>query len=221
MEQTEAAATTTTETTATTEETAATEATRSDTVSRIEFERMTQDMLKYKKAAKEAADQKAAEIEARLRGENKWQELAEAKEREAAEARTKAERIEQSYLNEKKYNAVHAKAVSLGLRPEAVADLDMLDLEALQVETTSTGKINILGADKFAESLKARKPHWFGAATAPKVDAKGRRITESNGSVTLDDVMKAEAEGRKSGDRTKYYELHKQYQQQRQTGRAG
>lgn len=185
-----------------------------DTVSRAEFERVQADMLKFKKSAKELADQAKTENENKLKAEKKWEELAQAKEREATEAKTERDRLQQSYLNEKKYNAVHAKVLALGLRPEALSDLEMLDLEELEVETTSTGKINILGADKFAESLKSRKPHWFGDKT-PKVDSKGRKITESNGSVTLDDVLAAQAEGRKSGDNSKYYELHKKYQQQR------
>lgn len=185
-------------------------------VSREDHERALADMHKYKTEAKKLADEKALGETNKMKEQNQWKELAEKREQEAKDALIKSERLEKSYLGEKKYSAVHAKCLALGLRPEAISDLEMLDLEDVNIETTSTGKINVLGADKFAERLKTRKPHWFDKPK-PVVNGGGNRVHDSSSGekVTVQQVIDAEKEGRKSGDLTKYHALHKQFQQQR------
>jgi hypothetical protein len=189
-----------------------------DYVSRADHERALADLNKYKKAAADAARKEKEAETTRLKEQNKWKELAETNEREAKEAREEANKIKGSYVNERKFNAVRSKCEALGLRAEALTDLEMLDLEDIQIETTSTGKINVLGADKFATQLKTRKPHWFAEKKAPSVNTNGARILDSGDAITAKDLLSAEKEGRKSGDLSKYYELHKKFQQQRMAG---
>ena len=70
-------------------------------------------------------------------------------------ANPRLEQIQQSYLNEKKFGA-HFRRKQSNILPKPLSDLDMLDLSSLEIETTSTGKINVLvGAGKFAERLKS------------------------------------------------------------------
>lgn len=192
--------------------------TAGETVTRAEFERVQRDMHKYKTAAKELQDKAKADNDAKLKADKKWEDLATQRETEAAEAKAEALKLKNSYLNEKKFSAIHAKALALGLREEAASDLEMLDLEKLEVETTNTGKISVLGVDKYVERLKATKPHWFGDLKTPTVDSKGRKITESSDTVSVAQLVEAEKAAKKSGkleDRTKYQEIHKKYQQQR------
>lgn len=185
-------------------------------VSKAEFDRVMADLHKHKKTAQTLKEEREAEKLQKQKEQNQWKEIAEAKEREAAEAKAEAQRIQNSFLGEKKFNAVRDAASKLGLRPEAMGDLEMLDLESVQLETTNTGKINILGADKFAESLKRLKPHWFADPKNPSVNGSGQRVQDGNGKVTIDDLLAAEVAAKK--DPTKvaaYHEMHKKYQQQR------
>lgn len=189
-----------------------------DRVARADHERALADMKKHKARADKLEQERKQEKESKLKEQNQWKEIAETKEREAAEAKQEADNLRASYVNDKKFNAVRSKCEALGLRPEAISDLEALDLEDIQIETTSTGKINVLGADKFASALKARKPHWFSDKAAPKVNTNGQRVIEGSGEVTVAELLKVEAEGKKSGNMQPYYELHKKYQQQRMAG---
>ncbi len=190
-----------------------------DFVSRADHERALADLNKFKKAASELAKREKDLETSRMKEQNQHKELAERYEAEAKEANEKAERIQNSYLSERKFNALRAKCSELGLRPEALSDLEMLDLGDIEIETTSTGKINVLGADKFATQLKTRKPHWFSDKAAPKVNTNGTRVLDSGDAITPKDLLKAEAKGRKAGDMSEYYEMHKKFQQQRLASR--
>lgn len=188
-------------------------------VSREDHERALADLHKFKKEAEKLKTEREAEKTAKLKEENRWKELAEQNEQEAKTAREEAARIKDSYVNGKKYSAVQEKCMALGLRPEAVSDLEMLDLADIPIETTSTGKINVLGADKFAERLKTLKPHWFAEKKAPSINADGTRVVESNdGQITVAQLLAEEAKGKKSGDLSGYYALHKKYLTQRAAG---
>lgn len=191
---------------------------RENYVSRADHERALADLNRFKKAAEKAAQEKKEAETARLKKENDYKTLAEQKEQEAKEAREEADRLKSSYVNDRKFNAVRQQCDALGLRPEAISDLESLDLEDIQIETTSTGKINVLGADRFAKALKAKKPHWFADKAAPKVNTNGQRILDSGDTLTAKDLLKLQAEGQKSGDMSKYHEAHKKFQQQRMAG---
>jgi hypothetical protein len=96
-----------------------------------------------------------------------------------------------------------------------MGDIDLIDLDDVVVETTSTGKVNILGADSFAEKLKTLKPHWFEVKGTTVVNSNTPRVEGSAGPITVEQVLAAEKEGRKKGDLTQYRELYNQYRQQK------
>lgn len=187
-----------------------------ETVSKADLERALKDLHKYKAQVQEFKEKSEQEKIQRMKEQNQWREIAEAKEREALEFKKQATEVQQSYLNEKKYAALSSACSQLGLRPEAVSDLELIDLSAVQIETTSTGKINVLGADKVAEQLKRQKPHWFSEPKPPLVNSSGQRVHDQSGTITYDMLMTAEKEAQKSGDMSKYAALHKQFQQQQQ-----
>jgi len=184
-------------------------------VSKAELEKVLAELHKHKNKAKALGDQIENEKLNRMKEQNQWKEIAEAKEREAQEAKQSAERLQQSFISEKKFSALRDKCAALGLRPEAVSDLEMLDLSGLVVETTNTGRIEILGADKFATQLKTLKPHWFQDKTVTTVNTNGTRVLDPTGPITTRMILDAEKEGKKSGDMSKYYDLTKKYLAQR------
>lgn len=191
---------------------------KENTVARADHERALSDLHKNKREVEKLRQEKKDAETARLKESSDWKTLAEKREVEAKEATEKADRLQTSYVNDRKFNAVRNQCEALGLRAEAVTDLENLDLEDIGIETTSTGKINVLNADKFAKALKARKPHWFADKKDPKVNTNGTRILDSGDAITPQDLLKAEAAGKKSGNMSEYYEIHKKYQQQRMAG---
>lgn len=189
---------------------------KEETVSKAEFDKVLAELHKHKKTATTLKDAADADKTTRMKEQNQWKELAEANEKKAADALAESTRIQTSFLSEKKFSALQSKCTALGLRPEAVSDLEMLDLADITIETTSTGKVNVLGADKYAERLKTLKPHWFTDPKTLNVNTNGTRTHDKGGAVTTQDLIAAEKEARKTGNLAPYHELHKKYQTQRQ-----
>jgi len=213
---TEAPAGATTTTTQTKEESGKGAATTTtDVVSRADLQRALDDLHRFKKEAETLRAEQTAQRDAKMKAENQWKEYAETKEREAKEATEKAKKLQDSFLNNQKYNALMAKTQALGILPAALSDLESLDLEDIRIETTSTGKINVLGVDVFAERIKSTKPHWFGTPAAPNVNASGQRVQDNPSTVTAKMVMDAERDGKKTGDMSTYHKLLKQFQTQK------
>jgi hypothetical protein len=180
------------------------------------FDEVLSESIKRKEENKALQDRIAAMEADKLKATGDWKGIAEAKEKEANDARAEATKIRTAFVDEKKFSAIREKCAALGIRPEAISDLEGLDLSRVQIETTSTGKINVLGAGDFAERLKANKPHWFTDKSGPNVNTNGTRVLDTNGAeVTVQSLLEAEREGKKTGDMTKYHQLHRQFQQQR------
>ena len=180
----------------------------------VDTDGIVKEMTEWKEKAKAFEKQLKEKAEQEMRSRNEWQKIAEMKDQELKAAIEREQRIKDGLVYEKKYSAVKEQAAKMGLLPTAVEDLNILDLSEVVVETTSTGRYNVLGADKFAEKLKTIRPHWFGA-NQPNVNTQSVRVTGSEGPVTADDLVKADMEARKTGDKTKYYELFNKYKKQR------
>jgi hypothetical protein len=164
----------------------------------------------YERERKEASDKKLAE-------NNEYKTLAENREKELAAERAKTKALTDGIIHNGKMNAIRQAAAKAGLRAEAMDDLDMVDFEEVQVERTDKGRLNVTGAEKAVEKLKATKPHWF-AARKPNVDTSKPGV-ETNVSelVTEDHVIEAEDAYRKSGsdsDKKKYHDLANKYRTQ-------
>jgi hypothetical protein len=196
----------------------------SRTINPDDHDRALADLHKYKGKATEL-EQRLTAIERerenektrKLQEQGEFKTLAEQYQKERDDAKKEADTLKSAYVDDKKFDKVRAACEKLGLRSEAIADLEMLDLNGVSVETTSTGKIIVHGADKFAEAVKAKKPHWFTGPKAPNVDTNGTRVLDGSagGTVTARDLLNAETEGKKSGDMSKYRKLFAQYQAQR------
>ena len=147
-----------------------------------------------------------------MKKNQQWQELAELKEKEADEAKRDSAKLKESLVFDRKFSAIREAALAAGIRKEAVSDLELLDLSEVQIETTSTGRINIIGADKTVDRLKTLKPHWFGN--------KGNKVNsdipdvQTSGSVTMKQIYEAEKKAKESGDYAPYKQALIKYKQQ-------
>lgn len=115
--------------------------------------------------------QRLAQIEEeKLRAANQWQELADKYKREKETVEKSHNDFKNYFVQEKKLETIKREAMKAGIREEAIHDLDILDTSMIEIETTSTGKINVLNADQFVENLKSTRPYWFKAQNAPNIN---------------------------------------------------
>ena len=195
-----------------------------EVVPRTTYEEIKAENARIAKQLKEIQDAAEADKLDKLTKGKQYKELADTYERENKELKEKYTKLTQSVVESKKFDSVKDAAVKMGLRPEVVSDLELVDMDGVIVETTSTGKINIIGADRFAERLKAAKPHWF-TEGAPNLNTKNPKLriegsgSDVTGAMVADAQRKAMRSG-KSEDHAEYKKLASQYFEQKKTGKA-
>lgn len=167
-------------------------------VSQDVFERTKKDMFKYKaeaESAKKAADDLKVQ---RLKETQNWEALAKQREQEALDEKTKRERLESSLIQSQKFTALKQEALKHNIHPSSLDDLELLDLPEVNVETTSTGKILVTGAERAILNLKSLRPQWF-QQKAPSINPSSPEAIQVNPQqVTLQDLSKLEAEYKKN-----------------------
>lgn len=186
-------------------------------VAKSAYDQVSNDMHKYKNRVRELeAAQNQLETD-RLKEKEEYKTLYEKSQEEANKWKKEAESGQALFSNTQKYEAVKRHAVQAGILDEAVDDLEMLDLEGVEIETTNKGRFTVRGAKEFVDSLKTKKPYWFKSVKAPKINpgGGGAKPTEK-GDLTASDVYEAERQY-KAGKITQkqYYELHQRYLSQR------
>lgn len=132
-----------------------------------------------------------------LREKEEWKKLAEIKENEALDLKKKLESKDKLTSTYFKRAEVRAEAVKAGVRESALDDLDLLGFDGVEIESTSSGKINVLGAGEFVERIKATKPHWFEDKKAPSVTSTTPGVTKGK-SMQLKDILKLQKEGKQA-----------------------
>jgi hypothetical protein len=120
-------------------------------------------------------------------------------------------------VNEKKIAALATEAVKQGINPASLPDLELLDFDEVQVETTSTGKILVTGQDRAIAKLKTLRPHWFSSGV-PSVNPSSPQTFKPNmDQVTVADLNAAELNYRKSksdSDKKIYFDLIQKFKAQ-------
>lgn len=161
-------------------------------VSQEVFERQKKDLFKYKEEAqnhKKALDEQRL---ARLKETQNWEAVAKEKEQEAEQEKQRRQSLESSIVQHQKFSALRAEALKQNMHPSSLDDLELLDLPEIHVETTSTGKILVTGADRAIAGLKALRPHWF-KQTAPSINPQSPETNLVNpNNITLADLEKLE-----------------------------
>jgi hypothetical protein len=138
-----------------------------------DHKRAIDDMIKFKARAQEL-EAKIQDFETKkLQESNDWKTLAEREKGLREEAQRKLEKHSSFYQSTQKHSAVLGHALKAGLKAEAEGDLELLSMDGVEVEVTSTGRFNVIGADTFVEELKRKKPHWFNTQKDLKVNTGG------------------------------------------------
>ena len=155
------------------------------------------DLHKYKSRVKELETAAETGRLDKLREKEQWQDLSKEWQDKAEKSETRANDLEQGMIFDKKYSAVREIALRSGLRNEALRDLELVSLEDVEIEVTSTGRVNVLNADKAVERLKSSRPHWFGRRGKCNVNANEPEVVVSGKEVTYNDVVKSRRDCKK------------------------
>jgi len=142
-----------------------------------QFQKINNDMFKYKRELKEER-QRAQELEQRLKEidlkkleeSEEHQKLAEHYRTEAETFKEKYNQTVQSVITDKKISAVQRELNKHQVKDGYVDLITQMIGDDVIVEATSTGRHNVLGADKFVESIKETYPDMFIDPKAPNIN---------------------------------------------------
>jgi hypothetical protein len=152
----------------------------------------------------------------RLKAQDNYKGLAERETVRADKAVADAKSVTELYINTFRGDKFKEAAVKAGLMPEAMADLDLLDLSDLPVEVTSNNRYIVQGVETKVEQLKNERAHWFKKESAPNVNgAGGGAPLPGNAKIAPEDVIAAER-AYKTGrlPYAEYVELDSRYRKQ-------
>lgn len=173
------------------------------------------DLHRYKSQVKDLQTKLASVEEQKLKEREDWKSLYEIEKEARTNAELASNKTQESYLAEKKFSAIKEAALRFGIRPEALDDLSLLSLDQVQIESTSTGRLNVLGADTAVQELKRTRPYWFSDNRPPNVNTTTVGVGPQDGPVTWQTLQKLEREGKKSGDMSAYKQAYTIYNKQR------
>lgn len=179
-----------------------TDKTQEEVVNKKAHDEVMQDLLKQKATAKELNAKLAAyeaekeDLKVRsLKEKEEWKKLAEMREKEATDAKKLLEDRDKAVKAHFKSQAVKSEAIKMGI--VNADDIDLLSFDDdVVIETTSTGKFSVLGADKYVDRLKATRPNWF-ENKAPSVDSNIPR-TEKGKKMDMKAILKLQKEGKQA-----------------------
>jgi len=180
-------------------------------------ERIKKDLFKYKSEAQQLREENERLKLQTHKEKEDWKTVAEHHETKAKDIESKYTKLQNALVDEKKFSALRAEASKAGINAASIPDLELLDFPELHVETTSTGKILVSGADAAVAKLKTLRPHWF-TNVIPSVNSATPNLGRPNGSlVTLADVNAAEAQWSKTkseSDKKIYFETIQKFKAQ-------
>jgi len=175
--------------------------------------RALDDMHKFKTRAQELESKLNAVEEERLKETQNFKSLWEKSKAELDAEKKKRESLESNVTRSLKFNALHRAAVESGIRDEAIADLELLDITGVELETTDKGRYTVQGTKEYIENLKSTKPHWFKKDKPPVVNSGGGGAKPpAEGKLTASKVNELERMW-KSGRATKeqYMDAHRRF----------
>lgn len=175
---------------------------QADTVDRDLLEKFKQDNIKAKKRMQELEAQLEVERRNKLKEKEDWKSYAETLEKELESTKTERQALSQAMIYDKKVEAIRISALNTGIRKDAIKHLEKFGTDGVEIETTSTGRINVLGADQFVARLKAEAPYLF--------DVKGSKVNAESPSmigkseITIEKLNELRDHWKKTGDSAPY-----------------
>lgn len=153
--------------------------------------------------AKQLEEMKTKELEST----NNFKQLYEQERRKREDAEKVAKTTRETYVKDYKFNVIREEALKAGIRPEALEDLERVDSSIVQIETTSTGRVGVIGAKEFVEDLKARRGFWFADTTPPNIN--NGRPNMNNSELSAQDILALEKTNPKEYNRIMQSKLRK------------
>jgi len=157
---------------------------------------------------------KAKELE-QMKAQNKWQEIAELEKKEKEEIKEKYGQLNQAVANREKMTAIKLAAQQAGIRSDALNHLEHYQWSDVQIETTSLGNINIVGASEAIARFKMESPFMFGKKST-SLNSAGPEVVEG-AKITIQQVLAAQKKAQKSNqpsDYDSYSNILRKYQTQ-------
>lgn len=144
---------------------------------------------------KEELARKMEELQTQnLEKSKNFQELYEREKAARAEAEAKSKQVAANYIEGLKQSGLKEEAARLGLKANYTKFLDSSD-PLIQVETTSTGKVNILGTSLYVEKFKEEHPDCFVKKGDPVVNSNtGTAPMGNSDGLSILELMKLEKE---------------------------
>lgn len=191
-----------------------------------EVDQLKEQLDQERKAKKQLSDQvtklsedfKTLQRQAH-KGKEDYKTLAEGLEKENGELKSTLQKFKDAVHHTARVGEVKAAALKAGLREEAVADLEGMDLSEVEVEIDASNVIRVKGADDYAAKLKKLKGYMFKAPADPNFNAgNGGGNGNSGGGgekVTREQWQKAFLNRNKSTEaRAEYNKVNKLYNEQ-------
>lgn len=162
------------------------------TVSWENHQRALSDLHKFKSEAERLKTELGNQESERLKAANDYKGLYETEKAKREASDKKLADFTGWTIQTQRFNEVKLLAQAEGLKKEALSDLELIDMEDVKVETTSTGRFIVQGAKDRVEKLKTERPHWFQTAQPPTINGGGGAPPATGGKVTVSDVVEAE-----------------------------
>ena len=178
---------------------------------------------KEKKTLQGSLTKLTADIEGLRKANHKAQgdfkALYEDSEKKAGELQGKYDKLKTSVFHTARVGKVKEEALKLGLRQEALSDIEDLDLEELEVAVGDNSIISVNGAKEFTDRLKKVKGHWFKSPDDPAFNAGGGGGsgggTGGGTKITMEEFQQAYINRNKSPEHmAKYRDMAKKYDEQ-------
>lgn len=180
-------------------------------VSWSDHKRALADLTRFKDQAKAQAAQLAemqAQVEAltgKIATQNKDFEslyTTEKQKREAAE--TERKKLLENVVTSERHRAVYPALKKAGLRDDAENLMDHMDLSAVEIEATSSGRFVCSGIETFVEEAKRKYPYAFQKPQAPNVNGSSGSGTPTGEQWNPRKLFALEQECRKKKDMDPY-----------------
>lgn len=167
------------------------------TFSKNDVQKILEEAKKYKSLALDYESKfKQREVD-ELTKNQKWQELAELKEKEAEKLKSDLDGFKTAFIRKEKLNALKEAALQQGIRKEALSDLRDVDFPEIKLETNPEGDFTVQGADKAIQRLKTLRPFWF-QTSAPPVNSTSPVVTGDGSAVSHEAIYKLQDEYKKN-----------------------
>ena len=152
------------------------------TVSKEDHDRALADLHRFKTEAKKNADQLTALQDqinqlkkSGMREKEDFKTLSETQAVEIEDLKKKNDTLKTGIAKTFRSMQVRTEAKNLGIREDAMRDLDLLDFSSsVNVVFDDDGTIKVEGAKEAAESLKKTRTHWFQTGKVDNINTGGK-----------------------------------------------